>query len=136
MEWTDLDLVHGIWTIPAAKNKARRKKRLPLSAAAHALLTSMHDEDSTEKYVFQTAEGTPMPDLKRSWEWIRRETQMAELRIHDLRHSFASLLISQGVTLEVIGKLLGHVQYQTTLRYSHLADDPLRRAVAKIPTKG
>jgi integrase len=136
MEWTELDLVHGIWTIPATKNKARKKKRLPLSAAAHALLTTMHDENSTEKYVFQTAEGTPMPDLKRSWEWLRRETQMAELRIHDLRHSFASLLISQGVALEVIGKLLGHVQYQTTLRYSHLADDPLRSAVAKIPTKG
>lgn len=133
MEWVDLDLAQGIWTIPADKNKARRKKRLPLSPAAATLLSLMQ---SDRRYVFQTSEGTAMPDLKRPWDWLRRETGLTELRIHDLRHSFASMLISQGETLEVIGKLLGHAQYQTTLRYAHLADDPLRRAVAKIPTKG
>jgi integrase len=136
MEWTDLDLAHGLWTIPAEKNKARKKKRLPLSVAANALLLDMRGEVAVGKYVFQTSEGTAMPDLKRPWDWLRRETGMTELRIHDLRHSFASMLISQGETLEVIGKLLGHAQYQTTLRYAHLADDPLRSAVEKIPTKG
>jgi integrase len=133
MEWSDLDLGTGYWTIPAEKNKARRRKRLPLSPAAATLLSLMQ---SDRRYVFQTSEGTAMPDLKRPWDWLRRETGLTELRIHDLRHSFASMLISQGETLEVIGKLLGHAQYQTTLRYAHLADDPLRRAVAKIPTKG
>jgi integrase len=133
MEWADLDLLNSIWTIPMHKNKARKKKRLPLSPAAATLLKSMESES---RYVFETSEGTPMADLKRPWEWLRRETGLEELRIHDLRHSFASMLISQGETLEVIGKLLGHAQFQTTLRYAHLADDPLRRAVAKIPTKG
>ncbi len=136
MEWSDLDLGTGYWTIPAEKNKARRRKRLPLSPPALALLLSIKDTGPIERYVFQSSEGKPMPDLKRPWEWLRRETGFAELRIHDLRHTFASILISQGESLEVIGKLLGHAQYQTTLRYAHLADDPLRRAVAKIPSKG
>jgi site-specific recombinase XerD len=57
---------------------------------------------------------------------------LADLRIHDLRHSFASVLISSGETLETIGKLLGHSQHQTTLRYAHLMDDPMRRAANRF----
>jgi integrase len=73
-----------------------------------------------------------MPDLNRPWKWLKQETGLADLRIHDLRHSFASVLISSGETLETIGKLLGHSQHQTTLRYAHLMDDPKRRAANRL----
>lgn len=131
MEWVDVDLSLGVWTVPAHKNKTRTKKRLPLSDKAIMLLLAMR-EDAAGALVFPTSNGTPLPDLNRTWRWLCDETGLAGLRIHDLRHSFASILVSSGETLETIGKLLGHKQHQTTMRYAHLMDDPLRRAANKI----
>jgi len=127
MEWSDLDLNLGIWTVPPHKNKTRTKKRLPLSDKSMVLLLTMQ-ENARGSFIFPTTNGTPLPDLNRPWRWLREETKLTSLRIHDLRHSFASVLVSSGETLETIGKLLGHKQYQTTMRYAHLMDDPLRRA--------
>jgi integrase len=127
LEWGDLDLAEGIWNRPPHKSKDRKRKRIPLSAEASALLNAMR-ETSTSKFLFPTSNGTHMSDLNRPWAWLRSETGLHDLRVHDLRHSFASVLISGGVALEAIGKLLGHSQHQTTLRYAHLMDDPLRRA--------
>ena len=76
--------------------------------------------------------GKSIPDVKRPWEHIREALGMPNLRIHDLRHTYASLLISAGEPLPVIGRLLGHSQYQTTLRYAHLLDEPLRAATNRI----
>ena len=131
LEWADLDLEHGLWNRPASKSKDRRRKRVTLSNEALALLlrlkaTAEHD------HVFTTANGRPLQDLKRPWAWLRERAELPDLRIHDLRHSFASVLISGGETLETIGKLLGHSQHQTTLRYAHLMDDPMRRAANRF----
>ncbi|MDF2235111.1 tyrosine-type recombinase/integrase [Albimonas sp. CAU 1670] len=131
LEWQDLDLVRGIWNRPAHKSKDRRPKRIPLSSGALALLHQMR-EIASHRYLFPTSRGTCMPDINRPWSWLKRETGLVSLRVHDLRHSFASVLISNGETLETIGKLLGHSQHQTTLRYAHLMDDPLRRAADKL----
>jgi integrase len=59
--------------------------------------------------------------------------RLSGVRIHDLRHSFASHLVSSGVSLPIVGKLLGHTQQQTTARYAHLADDPQREAANRFP---
>ena len=131
LEWSDLDLGLGIWTVPPHKNKNRTRKRLPLSDKAILLLKAMQ-EDATSNLVFPTANDTPLPDINRPWRWLCDETELKSLRVHDLRHSFASVLVSSGETLETIGKLLGHKQHQTTMRYAHLMDDPLRRATNKI----
>lgn len=127
LEWPDLDLGLGIWTVPPHKNKTRTKKRLPLSDKASLLLQAMK-EGATSNLVFPTVNDTPLPDINRPWRWLCDETKLKSLRVHDLRHSFASILVSSGETLETIGKLLGHKQHQTTMRYAHLMDDPLRRA--------
>jgi integrase len=131
LEWADLDLELGLWNRPAAKSKDRKRKRVTLSNEALVLLKSMQAE-ATGAYVFPTASGEPMQDLKRPWAWLKRSAALPDLRIHDLRHSFASVLISGGETLETIGKLLGHSQHQTTLRYAHLMDDPMRRAANRF----
>ncbi|MCR9272547.1 MULTISPECIES: tyrosine-type recombinase/integrase [Mameliella] len=131
LEWRDLDLELGLWIRPPEKTKDRTRKRITLSNAAVALLRGMQ-ETAEHPFVFPTSKGTAMPDLKRPWAWLKEETGIADLRIHDLRHSFASLLISSGETLETIGKLLGHSQHQTTLRYAHLMDDPMRRAAERV----
>lgn len=127
LEWGDLDLAEGIWNRPPHKSKDRKRKRIPLSAEALAILKAMR-ETSNSQFLFPTSNGTHMSDLNRPWAWLRAETGLHDLRVHDLRHSFASVLISGGVALETIGKLLGHSQHQTTLRYAHLMDDPLRKA--------
>ena len=132
LEWDDLDLELGIWNRPPQKSKDRKRKRIPLSNEALTLLLGMR-ENADSGYLFPTSNGTHLPDINRPWRWLRNEVEMPDLRIHDLRHSFASILVSSGETLETIGKLLGHSQYQTTMRYAHLMDDPLRRAANKIP---
>ena len=63
---------------------------------------------------------------------MQKRTDLPGVRIHDLRHTFASLLISGGASLEMIGKLLGHSQMKTTQRYAHLADSPLRAGVDAV----
>jgi site-specific recombinase XerD len=63
---------------------------------------------------------------------VRKKAKLDDTRIHDLRHTFASLLVSGGMTLPMVGRLLGHTQAQTTLRYAHLYDDPLRAGLDQV----
>jgi len=130
-DWSQFDLETGFWTKPSSHTKQRRTHRIPLSLEACQLLAAMKEE-SKGPLLFPTAEGNPIPDIKASWTWLRKELGMPQLRIHDLRHTFASLLVSDGEGLPVIGRMLGHTQQQTTLRYAHLFDDPLRRAAGKV----
>ena len=73
-----------------------------------------------------------MADLSRFWERVRVKADIPDVRIHDLRHTFASLLVSGGASLEMIGRLLGHTQIGTTQRYAHLIDSPLRAGVNAV----
>ena len=70
-----------------------------------------------------------MTDLQKPWRRIRDLAGIPDVRIHDLRHNAASLLANRGVSLQVIGKTLGHKQIQTTLRYAHLTDETAQKAV-------
>ena len=76
--------------------------------------------------------GQPMVDLKRFWERMRVQADIPDIRIHDLRHTFASLLVSGGASPEMIGRRLGHTQIGTTQRYAHLIDSPLRAGVNEV----
>jgi integrase len=133
-EWAEFDLTHGVWNKPAARVKTRRDNRIPLSGAAVNLLNSIKVKSSS-CYLFPSQKGSPIKDIKAPWRWLLKEAELKDFRIHDLRHSFASLLVSDGETLESIGRLLGHTQAQTTMRYAHLMDDPLRKAVEKAAAK-
>jgi integrase len=76
--------------------------------------------------------GAHLTDLQRPWRRIRHEAGLDDVRIHDLRHSFASGAVSLGESFPVLGKLLGHNQVQTTARYAHLAADPIRAAADRV----
>jgi integrase len=130
-EWEDFDLNTGIWNKPSSKTKQRRAHRIPLSAEALELLKVMRSV-AVSDLLFPTANDTAMQDIKRPWEWLKKETGIGSMRIHDIRHTFASILVSSGQNLSVIGRLLGHSQAQTTARYSHLFDDPLRDATNQV----
>jgi site-specific recombinase XerD len=73
--------------------------------------------------------------MDRDWSLIRASAGLEGVRYHDLRHSFASLLVGEGLSLPIIGKMLGHSKPQTTARYAHLADQPLREAAEIVAGK-
>jgi integrase len=77
-------------------------------------------------------DGAPRADLKKPWAAVTKAAGLEGLRIHDLRHSFASIGAGASLGLPIIGKLLGHTQAATTHRYAHLDADPMRRAAETI----
>jgi integrase len=132
--WEQFDLEHGVWTKPAATTKQRRMHRAPISAAAVQLLRTIRATIPDDcPWVFPGyAKGKPVHEVKRFWQSIREQAGIPDVRIHDLRHTFASLLVSGGMSLPMIGRLLGHTQVQTTHRYAHLFDDPLRVGLQQV----
>lgn len=136
MRWDQLDLEAGVWTKPGSTTKQKTEHRVPLSAPARQLLVELRAEarDGAE-YVFPgRGNDGHRSDIKNEWAAICKAAKLAEARIHDLRHTYASVLASAGMTLPVIGALLGHSQPQTTARYAHLFDDPLRAATERAGT--
>jgi len=130
-EWTHFDLDKALWIKPSSHTKQKKVHKVPISLETIELLEGIKENNSS-KYLFPSEKGKPMHDIKKPWAWLRKEANIKGYRIHDLRHTFASLLITEGENLAVIGKLLGHSQHQTTMRYAHLMDDPLRAAAGKI----
>jgi integrase len=129
--WGDIDLDAGIWVKPGATTKQKTTHRVPLSAAACRLLAEMRAQDGGE-WLFPNPQGDgARPDIRAAWEALRKAANIPDVRTHDLRHSYASILASAGLSLPIIGALLGHTQASTTLRYAHLLDDPLRQATER-----
>ena len=128
-KWPDFDLEAGTWTKPASATKQGKPHRIPLNNAAQLLLADLRKGAADDaEYLFPGRFRGHRVELKMDWAAVCRSARLKDLRIHDLRHSFASLLAGSGHSLPIIGALLGHSQAATTARYSHLADDPLRKA--------
>jgi integrase len=129
--WDQLDA--GMWTKPPMSTKQRREHCVPLSAPAQQLLDRRRRQSNGSPWVFPGREDSrPREDLKYAWKRICKAAGITGLRIHDLRHSHASFLVSAGFSLPTIGALLGHATPQTTFRYAHLLDDPLRQATERV----
>jgi integrase len=128
--WRDIDIDAGVWTKPAGTTKQKTIHRVPLSEAAVRLLAGMREQavDDAEWLFPASLKGGHRTDVREAWDALRLAADIPDVRLHDLRHSFAAVLASQGLSLPIIGALLGHSSPTTTARYSHLLDDPLRRA--------
>lgn len=131
LRWSEVDLDRGLLFLPDSKTG---KKTVVLSAAALAVLKEM---PRIGIYVVAgesagLEDEKPRADLKRPWAAITRRAGLDGLRIHDLRHSFASVGAWSGLGLPVIGKLLGHADVSTTQRYAHIADEAARRGADVI----
>jgi integrase len=130
--WEEFDKEPGYWIKPTAHTKQRKVHKLPLSPAAIELVDRLRKR-RRGKWVFPgDVPGAHLTVLSRVWEFVRKETGLKDARIYDLRHSYASVGAGGGLSLLVIGKLLGHTQPRTTTRYAHLSDDPLKEAANKI----
>jgi integrase len=127
--WEQVDLERGV--IFLADSKTGRKP-VYLSAAAQSVLASLPRVSGNPHIIAGDREGAPRADLKKPWVAVCRAAGLEGVRLHDLRHSFASVGAGASMGLPVIGKLLGHSQAATTHRYAHLDADPLRRAADTI----
>jgi integrase len=143
-DWTQFDLKRGIWTKPSHHTKQKKMQHVPLSSAAIDLLRTMKKATGAGA-LFPGAHGKVRVTLRRPWVQACKAAGLCEettlkgkrrtitrhrptVRIHDLRHTYASHLVSTGTSLQIVGKLLGHTQPQTTARYAHVADEALRAA--------
>lgn len=140
--WDQFDLDKGTWTKPAHLTKQKQMQHVPLSLQVIEILKHMKAKSEFHFLFPGKIPGKPIKDIKKAWHTIRKTAGFPEVRIHDLRHTHASHLVSSGLSLSIVGKLLGHTQASTTQRYAHLADAPLRQAaeffgnkVEKLTTK-
>jgi integrase len=133
MRWVDVDLTTGIW-FETPHSKQKQRFEIPLSAPARQLLARRH-AGATTQWVFpgrDDARGHHRHNIKADWKRLCAEAKITGVRIHDLRHTFASHLVSGGASLPLVGALLGHSSPKTTHRYAHLFHDPQREAVERV----
>jgi integrase len=134
--WGQFDSQPGYWIKPAATTKQRREHRLPLSAPALQLLADIRatrgDVDPGEFVFPGQRSGQPLQQLRTCWDEVCKHAGLTATRIYDLRHTFAATGAGGGLSLPLIGRLLGHTQARTTQRYARLSDDPLRDAANKV----
>jgi integrase len=128
--WSDIDLNRSVWIKPSHHTKQKRTEHIPLSGPTLSLLSEMREiADPTEGNLFPgNASGRPLQDIKKFWKGVTARAGIADYRLHDNRHTHASHLVSSGLSLEIVGRLLGHTNPTTTKRYAHIADSPLRAA--------
>ena len=140
MRWDDVDLTAGVWSKPPSSTKQKDHHEAQLSAPARQLLSEIREQQVARnpkkplgEYVFPgPGKNGHVVDIKKSWRQLCRVAKITALRLHDLRHSFASQAISGGASLPLVGALLGHASPTTTARYAHMFTDPQRAAVERI----
>jgi integrase len=138
-KWRDINLATGRWNKPAPITKPGKEHEVPLSAMALALLQNRPVAHHPETPLFPLGRTLKACEdrLDRVWHRVRQEAGLDgtdgldRVRLHDLRHSFASVLVNKGLDLYLVGKMLGHSKPSTTARYAHLAEGP-QRAAAEI----
>jgi integrase len=129
LRWSEVDLERGYLRLADSKTGA---KVVPIGAPACEVLANIAEVEGTE-FVFPASTGTgAFQGVERIWQKVRTAARCPSLRLHDLRHSFASVGLARGDALPVIGAILGHADVKTTSRYAHLADDPVKQAADQI----
>ncbi len=132
MKWEYLDMDRGVLRLPKSKTGA---KNVYLNKTAVEIIKSM-PKQLENPYVFcGLVKGRPINEMQKAWQRIRKLANIEDVRIHDLRHTFASVAVMNGMSLPVLGALLGHSQPRTTARYAHLASDPLVEAAEMVGNK-
>jgi len=129
LEWSMVDLNNRCLRLEDSKTGA---KTVHLSELATEILKTIPRKEKTPFVIFGRHKGKRLIGISRPWHRIRKKAGLDDVRIHDLRHTFASIGVSAGLSLPLIGKMLGHTQTQTTARYAHLYADPLRQGIELV----
>ena len=129
LRWTDVDLDAGELSLADAKTGART---VTLSPAAVDVLKDVPRVAGNPWVIAGPRPGTRITNLSEQWRRVRTRAALEDVRLHDLRHSWASRALALGESLPMIARLLGHSQIETTARYAHLARDSVHDAAARI----
>lgn len=125
--WADFDLHNKVWHIPMAKSG--KSQNIWLSPAAMQMIELLSTRGQSEWLFPNPQTHKPYTFITNAWVKLRQSVGMPHLRIHDLRHTFASVMMQQGYSLYVVQHALGHYSPTMTMRYAHLADNTLRDAM-------
>jgi len=141
VKWSDINFDQGSWKI--SKNKSNKVRHVPLSEGALETLSAVRDKSTCQHsslrvnqndFIFANpSTGKPFSSFFYSWDKARIQAGMPDLRVHDLRHSFASFLVNAGRSIYEVKELLGHADIKTTSRYAHLSQESLKAAVSVVP---
>jgi integrase len=132
LQWRFVDWERKLIRLPDSKTGA---KVVPLGDSAMDVLAALPREEG-DVYVFPSPrKGRHLVGLQKAWERVREVAKLTDVRLHDLRHSFASVAVASGFSLFMVGKVLGHKDSRTTEIYAHMADDPLRRVASETADK-
>ena len=129
-KWSQVDTENGVWRIPASNSKSKRTRAVPLNDSALWVLEQARMQGDFEHIFANPATGKPFVTITRVWYRIRKSVCIEHLRVHDLRHSFASLLVSGGRSLYEVQQILGHSDPKVTMRYAHLSTKALQAAAS------
>jgi len=135
LKWVNVDFDLKQIAVVAETTKNNTTRYLPLNDEALSILKDWKKQRKIESiagYVFSDSNGQPFSTIRTSWENILDKAKIHNFRWHDLRHSFASKLVMADVSLNTVRELLGHSDYEMTLRYAHLAPEHKAAAVAKL----
>jgi len=132
LKWKYINWQQGVLNLPKSKTGA---KTIYLNQQATEVLQRMIRQIGNPYVFCGVKQGQPIINIQKPWRRIRGLADLEDVRLHDLRHTFASVAVMNGMSLPIVGALLGHSKPQTTARYAHLAADPLREAAEMIGNK-
>jgi len=130
LKWPDIDMVRRAITVRTSKNNESRY--IPINGTLYVELLRLNSDSTGDKYVFIGENGEPRRNIDHAFEGARSRAKLKDFRFHDLRHTFASHLVMNGVDIRTVQKLLGQKTIAMTVRYSHLSDKTLKDAVDKL----
>jgi len=119
--WSEVDFEHGVLWVPPERSKSHKPRPVALSYAAIELIRSLPREPDVPFLFFNPRTRKPPVSIFTAWDSIRRKVGLADVRLHDLRHSYASFLVNAGRSLYEVQRLLGHQDPKVTMRYAHLS---------------
>ena len=125
--WEHFDLEHRNWTVPSEHSKSRKIRSIPLNQSALQILESLGTRDKYD-HAFISRGGMPFTTIHKVWNRLRNDAGLPHLRLHDLRHQYASFLVNSGRSLYEVQQILGHSDPSVTMRYAHLSTKSLQEA--------
>lgn len=127
-KWSNIDIANKTWRITADISKSKRMRAIPLNSAALDVLANMATQGLYPYVFINIKTGKPYTCIKRTWYGIRKSAGLDDLRLHDLRHNYASMMVNSGRSLYEVQHILGHSDPKVTMRYAHLSTETLHAA--------